>query len=97
MYIKGSSSGATGVITAIDGTSVTITQTSATNFTTSDKLQGNGTQIVPPPANPNTSDLTTLPLVGLSSATSFYARVRYTSGTIPTTSDWSGWSKFTTA
>jgi hypothetical protein len=95
--IKGVGSGATGVITAIDGSSITVTQTSGTAFTVGEKVQGDGTQIVPPPANPNTSNLTTLPLAGLSSATPFYARVRYTSGTIPTTSDWSGWSKFTTA
>jgi hypothetical protein len=98
MAIKGSSSSATGIITAINGTSVTITQTSATNWNNTDKIQGDGTAILGSPFTVTTAPLTSLTVAKppLAANTTYYARVRYTSQATVVTSPWSGWQKFTT-
>jgi hypothetical protein len=44
----------------------------------------------------DTTNLTSYPLVGLASASIFYARVQYNSNLIVTSSGFSAWSKFTT-
>lgn len=96
--VKGSSSGATGIITAIDGTSVTVLQTSATNFTTSDKLEGNGTAVVNVTNNANLVSYF-VPQASLTTSTPYFARVKYNSVNNPPvySSAFSGWSSFTTA
>ncbi len=90
---------ASGTITAVSNASVSVTPSSA-SWSIGQYIKRNPssyTQIVPPPANPNTSNLTTLPLSGLSSNSPYYSRVRYTSNPTTVTSGWSPWSKFTTA
>ncbi len=103
MAIKGSSSGATGVITAINGTSVTITQTSATDFTTSDKLEGNGTATTGSPyTGTNQAGAVPpevlVPQADLAVSSTYYARVQYaTTNASAATSNFSAWSSFATA
>jgi hypothetical protein len=103
MKVKGSSSNATGIITAINGTSVTITQTSATNWTTTDKIQGNGTAITGSPLSGTvqvgaTPPSVFIPQASLAVSSTYYARTQYaTTNTGAATSDFSAWSSFATA
>jgi hypothetical protein len=88
-------------ITAVDNANVTVTP-SSTAWAAGQKITrdtASYTQIVPPPANPNTTNLVSLPILkaSLVASTKYWARVRYTSNATVATSDWSSWSSFTTS
>ena len=94
-------------ILSLDNTTVTISGP-AGSWASPQKIEratSSYTQIVPPPANPNTTSLANLFLAQSSLAVSstYYARVAFTSGTDPggtgvvVTSPWSTWHSFGTA
>lgn len=97
--IKGSSSAATGIITAIDGTTVTVSLTSGT-FTTSDKLEGNGVAITGSPFTVSAAPFLSVVVLqsALAVSSTYYTRTRYvTTNVTAATSSYSGWSSFATA
>jgi hypothetical protein len=96
---------ASGTILSLDNTQVVVTPPD-TNWAIGQKIKtktSGYSQIVPPPGNPNTSDLVSLfiPIANLTVSTKYYARVQFTSGTagpgVATTSPWSTWASFGTA
>ena len=97
--VKGSVSNAVGTITAIDGTSVTVSLTSGT-FQIGDFLKGNGTAITGSPFTVSSAPFTTVsvPQAALATSSTYYARVKYaTTNPTATTSSFSAWSSFATA
>ena len=87
-------------ILSLDNSQVTVTSSTGwvgNNTQTLARATSMYTQVVPPPANPNTGNLESI-TVGkppLLANTTYYVRVQYTSS-LAITSDWSDWSKFTT-
>ena len=97
--VKGSVSNAIGTITAIDGTTVTVSLTSGT-FQSGDFLVGNGTAVTGSPFTVSSAPFTTVNVLqsALTTSSTYYARVQYaTTNVTAATSSFSGWSSFGTA
>jgi hypothetical protein len=97
--VKGSVSNAVGIITAINGTSVTVDLVSGT-FQVGDFLVGNGTAVTGSPFSVTSAPFTTvnIPQANLAVSSTYYARVKYaTTNVTAATSSFSAWSSFGTA
>jgi hypothetical protein len=96
MKIKGNTSGATGYISAISSTGITLSGITGT-FVAGETVSADPTSIVSVTCDTTNKTSYTIAKPPLAALTLYYARVRYNSNdAVPVLSAWSGWSGFTT-
>ena len=99
MPIIGNTSGATATISAVSGTSISVTPTTGT-FVVGETVSTVATQITGSPFTVSASPFTTvsIPQAALAVSSTYYARVKYaTTNPTAATSSYSVWSSFGTA